>query len=246
MPLGASGAVLNITATEGTAASFVSAWPTGDTQPNASILNVNPGQNLPNMVTVALSADGRLNLFNFAGSVHLIADVAGFLIPGSGGTGPAGPQCPPGPPGPTGIPPQQTLQIGAYAASLPATVSPLTDGCVDFAGGAADFVRLDLSLPLGADITAVRVRYQDTSATGALAASVHMVTFTAGTIQDSILGPAVSSAPPPAVGMLNLDLGGDPEAVIATRIYYINVNVATTAAPGSTRFCGASVDYTLT
>lgn len=159
----------------------MSAWPTGDTQPNASILNLSAGQNLPNMVTVALSPYGRLNLFNFAGSVHLIADVAGYLVPGSGGTGPAGPQGPPGPPGPTGIPPQQTLQLSAYAAS--------------------DFVRLDLSLPLGAKMTAVRVRYQDTSPTAALAASVHFVNFSAGSIQDDILGPAVSTAPPPVVGL---------------------------------------------
>lgn len=163
----------------------------------------------------------------------------------AGATGPAGPTGPQGPPGPTGIPPEQTLALGAYASSLPGSASPLTGGCINLNGGATDFVRLDLPLPNGAVITAVRVRYQDTSVSAALAASVHAVTFTAGSIMDDVLAPAVSSAPPPVVGLLDLDVGGDPAPVSATRIYYVNVNVAATAAPGFTRFCGASVDYTL-
>lgn len=101
VPADATGVVLNITATEGTEASFVSAWPSGESQPNASVLNVNVGLNLPNMVTAALGAGGRLDLFNLNGRVHLVADVAGYLVPGSGGgtQGPQGPQGPAGPPG---------------------------------------------------------------------------------------------------------------------------------------------------
>ena len=176
----------------------------------------------------------------------LAADFKAGQLP-AGATGPAGamgPQGLQGPPGPTGIPPEQTLALGAYASSLPDSAAPLTGGCINLNGGATDFVRLDLPLPNGAEITAVRVRYQDTSPSAALAASVHFVTFTAGSISDDVLAPAVSSAPPPVVGLLNLDLGGDPAPVSATRIYYVNVNAAL-HADGFTRFCGASVDYTL-
>ncbi len=125
IPADATGAVLNITATEGSAASFISAWPTGDPQPEASILNINPGQNLPNMVTVALGAGGQLDLFNYAGSVHLVADVAGYLIPGGGGggvgpQGPAGAVGPVGPGGPAGPPGMSGYQIVSAFVTVPA------------------------------------------------------------------------------------------------------------------------------
>jgi hypothetical protein len=107
IPLDATGVVLNLTATEGTEPSFVSAFPTGEARPNSSVLNVNPGHNVPNMVTAALGQGGRLDLFNLAGTVHLAADVAGYLVPAalSGAVGgPPGPQGPVGERGPQGPP----------------------------------------------------------------------------------------------------------------------------------------------
>jgi hypothetical protein len=88
IPADATGVILNITATRATAASFVSAWPTGEAQPTTSILNFQAGADIANMVTTTLGAGGSINLFNSQGSVDLIADVAGFLTP-SGGTAPA-------------------------------------------------------------------------------------------------------------------------------------------------------------
>lgn len=102
VPPDATGVILNITASEATAASYVSAWPTGTPQPNSSVLNFTAGEDIANMVTATLGADGGLHLFNSAGSVHLVADVAGYLLAGDaqGTPGPAGPQGPQGPAGP--------------------------------------------------------------------------------------------------------------------------------------------------
>lgn len=80
VPANATGVVMNVTATQTTAAGFVTVWPAGEVQPTTSNLNVNPGQDVPNLVTVKLGAAGRLGVFNFGGGVQLIADVAGYYI----------------------------------------------------------------------------------------------------------------------------------------------------------------------
>jgi len=104
VPADAVGVVLNITGTLTTAATYITAWPTGTPMPTASVLNLTPGIDAPNGVTALLGDGGRLSLFNFTGSTHLIADVAGYLVPAGGaGTGPQGPQGPQGPAGPTGV-----------------------------------------------------------------------------------------------------------------------------------------------
>ncbi|HEX3621684.1 MAG TPA: hypothetical protein VHT97_05140 [Acidimicrobiales bacterium] len=69
--------MLNLTAAEPTAESFVTAWPDGQLRPFASNLNVLPGQTVPNLVVVKLGSGGKVDLYNNAGSTHLVADVAG-------------------------------------------------------------------------------------------------------------------------------------------------------------------------
>lgn len=81
VPAEATAVVLNLTATEPTAAGFITAWPAGQPRPLASNLNVVPGQTVPNLVTVGLGADGAISLYNFAGATHLIADVQAYVIP---------------------------------------------------------------------------------------------------------------------------------------------------------------------
>ena len=103
VPADAVGVVLNITGTEATQRTYVTAWPTGNVHPTASVLNLTPGIDAPNGVTALLGIGGRLSLFNFTGSTHLVADVAGYLtLAGASGQGPAGPTGPQGPAGPTG------------------------------------------------------------------------------------------------------------------------------------------------
>ena len=85
---GVSAVVLNVTVTEPTADSFLTAWPYGDGGPDASNLNYGPGQTVPNLVVVRVGSGGKVNLYNFAGSTHVIADVAGWF--GTDRTTPAG------------------------------------------------------------------------------------------------------------------------------------------------------------
>ncbi|MCU1393459.1 MAG: hypothetical protein JWM34_1887 [Ilumatobacteraceae bacterium] len=79
---GASAVVMNVTATNPTESSFVTVWPTGADRPLASNLNVVAAQTVPNLVVVPVGADGRVSMFNNAGSIDLIADVEGYFAAG--------------------------------------------------------------------------------------------------------------------------------------------------------------------
>ena len=66
------------TGTKPSASSFLTVWPSDVSQPLASNLNFSPGESIPNLVTVKLSATGTVNIYNFAGTVHVIADVVAY------------------------------------------------------------------------------------------------------------------------------------------------------------------------
>ncbi len=79
VPSGAAAVVLNVTATDATAAGFITVWPTGRAQPLASTLNLTrPGDTTPNLVIVPLGVGGRVSLFSQAGA-NLLADVTGYV-----------------------------------------------------------------------------------------------------------------------------------------------------------------------
>jgi hypothetical protein len=74
---GVSAVVMNVTATEATAAGYVTAWPDGD-RPTTSNLNVEGvGQTIANQVVTPVGSDGSIRLFTQSGA-HLIADVTGW------------------------------------------------------------------------------------------------------------------------------------------------------------------------
>jgi len=76
---GVGAVALNVTATAPSATSYVTVWPAGATQPNASNLNLRAGVTTPNMVIVALGVGGQISLFNEAGTTDLIVDVLGWF-----------------------------------------------------------------------------------------------------------------------------------------------------------------------
>lgn len=81
VPAGASAVALTVTAVSPTSSTDVRVYPTpsGATAPPVvSNLNVRPGPPVPNVVIVKVGADGKVRLRNEAGSVHLLADVAGW------------------------------------------------------------------------------------------------------------------------------------------------------------------------
>jgi hypothetical protein len=87
VPVGATAAVLNVTATNPTRQSFLTAWPTGATRPTASNLNFSPGQTVPNLAEVGLGSNGQVSVFNAAGSADVVVDVEGYVAPAPAGTG---------------------------------------------------------------------------------------------------------------------------------------------------------------
>jgi hypothetical protein len=74
---GVSAVVLNVTAVGPAAGGWLTLYPTGAPQPNASDLNFGPGQTRANLVVVRVGADGRVNVFASA-ATHFIFDVAGW------------------------------------------------------------------------------------------------------------------------------------------------------------------------
>ncbi|HEX5401359.1 MAG TPA: hypothetical protein VFX16_03550 [Pseudonocardiaceae bacterium] len=83
VPVGTTAVVFNLTGTDATGSSFVTAWRAGSTRPGVSNLNIVAGATTPNMVTVAVGADREVNLFNSVGTIDLVADLAGFYSPTS-------------------------------------------------------------------------------------------------------------------------------------------------------------------
>jgi alpha-tubulin suppressor-like RCC1 family protein len=79
---GVGAVVLNVTAANSTASSFITAWPTGATMPNASNLNFVPGSIVPNLVTVPTGTNGQVSFHNQSGSTDLIVDVEGWFEAG--------------------------------------------------------------------------------------------------------------------------------------------------------------------
>jgi hypothetical protein len=82
---GVSAVVLNVTATQPSAGTYVTVWPSGVARPVVSSVNVRAGQTRANLVTVPVGSDGRVRLYNNSGRVHLIADVQGYYREGAGG-----------------------------------------------------------------------------------------------------------------------------------------------------------------
>ena len=80
---GVAAVVLNVTAVSPSGTGYVTVWPSGFSQPNASNLNFIPGQTRPNLVVSGVGSNGRVTLFNSAGTTDIVVDVLGWLAPGS-------------------------------------------------------------------------------------------------------------------------------------------------------------------
>jgi hypothetical protein len=81
VPSTATAVVLNLTAVGATKGTYVTAWPAGKTRPTVSNLNVASTTPTPNLAVVPIGANGSISLYNFAGSVNLIADISGYFAP---------------------------------------------------------------------------------------------------------------------------------------------------------------------
>jgi Tol biopolymer transport system component len=85
IPSNATAVVLNVTSTEAsTANGYLTVWPFGETRPNTSSLNLQPGANVPNLVTVKVGSQNRVSIWTNTGTVHAIVDIFGYYAPDAG------------------------------------------------------------------------------------------------------------------------------------------------------------------
>jgi hypothetical protein len=84
---GVTAVVLNVTATDPTASSYVTVYPDGQTRPVASNLNFTPGETIANLVTVPVGGDGMVDFYNNSGSTDLVADLDGYYAAGAAEAG---------------------------------------------------------------------------------------------------------------------------------------------------------------
>jgi hypothetical protein len=87
---GVSAVVLNVTATNPTAAGYLTIFPGGGIRPLASNLNFVPGQTVPNRVVAKVGSNGQVSFFNFQGNTDVVADVGGWFTDGSDATATGG------------------------------------------------------------------------------------------------------------------------------------------------------------
>jgi len=86
VPANASAVVVNATVAAGTKASFLTVYPDGASMPTASNLNFAAGQTVANRASVGVGSDGRIEVYNHAGTVNVDIDVDGYYS-GGGGSG---------------------------------------------------------------------------------------------------------------------------------------------------------------
>jgi L,D-peptidoglycan transpeptidase YkuD (ErfK/YbiS/YcfS/YnhG family) len=80
VPANATAVVLNITATNASEATFISAFAGGTPRPDTSTLNVHPRQDTANLAIVPLGQGNTVRFYNSAGDTHVIADVFGYIL----------------------------------------------------------------------------------------------------------------------------------------------------------------------
>ena len=75
---GADAVVLNLTVVKPSAGGYATVFPCGTDQPNASNLNFNAGQTIPNAVLTKIGDNGEVCIFN-SQPTHLVVDANGFV-----------------------------------------------------------------------------------------------------------------------------------------------------------------------
>ncbi|MGW4109820.1 hypothetical protein ACWEFJ_02970 [Actinosynnema sp. NPDC004786] len=83
---GVSALYLRIVAISPTANTYLTAWPDGTARPSVSMVNVMAAQTLSNGAIVRPGANGRISVFNYAGTAHLLVEAHGYFTTSTGAT----------------------------------------------------------------------------------------------------------------------------------------------------------------
>jgi hypothetical protein len=84
VPADAEAVVLNLAASGASAPTYLAAYPDGTPRPLVSNVNVSSTAAVSNLDIVPIGSDGKIDVYNGAGSVNAIVDLAGYF---EGGTG---------------------------------------------------------------------------------------------------------------------------------------------------------------
>ena len=79
VPPGATAVVMNVAATNVSAPSYVSVWPSGEDPPGTSNLNLLPGQTIANLVICRIGDEGSVEIGNPRANCDVLADVLGYF-----------------------------------------------------------------------------------------------------------------------------------------------------------------------
>ena len=78
VPATADAVVINVTATESSANSFLTVYPAGTTQPTASNVNMAAKETIPNLVTMKVGAAGQILFATNSGDTDVTGDLVGY------------------------------------------------------------------------------------------------------------------------------------------------------------------------
>ncbi|WP_042404320.1 PKD domain-containing protein [Streptacidiphilus carbonis] len=152
---GATAVLLDITETNATASSYVTAYEPGTSRPNTSDLNFVAGETRSTTVVAPVDAQGRVSLFNQSGSVDLLASVEGFYLPFGPTTDPVNAPMTP-------VTPVRVLDTRSGVGAHKAPMGPTSDLSFKVAG-------VD-GIPAGATGVLVNLTAIDSTANGYLTA----------------------------------------------------------------------------
>jgi hypothetical protein len=232
VPANATGVVVTITGTEATQNTFVTATPTGSPRSTTSVLNVSPGVDIANTITVALGTNGQIDLYNNGGKVHLIADVTGYLLPATGTS--------------TTTPHVETttVEFNAFSGTGINLGAPtFSDGCVNL--GTNGELYLDLPLPHGAAVSKVDFRYFDNDIANATFAliEVDQQPFAAPSPGPTLGNSQTQSTGQVGYGVASITPTGADQVSATVRYQILALSLGISQPGNLEKFCGASVEY---
>jgi hypothetical protein len=230
VPANATGVVLTITGTNATTNTFVTATPTGTPRSTTSILNVTRGVDIANTVTMAVGTNGQIDLFNNAGTIDLVADVTGYLLPA--GTGSSTPHVV-----------TTTLEFNAFSGTGRNLGFPdLADGCVNL--GATGELYLDIPLPRGAAVSKVDFRYFDNDIANQtfVLYEIDQQPFAPPTPGATLGDSQTQSTGSSGYGVASITPTGADQVSGTVRYQILALSLGVTGG-NQEKFCGASVEY---
>jgi hypothetical protein len=235
IPTTAKAVSLNVTAVGATQPTFLTLWATGQTRPLASSLNPTPGQPpTPNAVTTNVDTNGRFNIYNLQGNVHVLADINGYYTDHNHDD-----RYYTKTQVDTGRVVSQSFSPFGMVFTGTASTSTYNSCPTRPTGGGTGVLALDL--PAGAHIDAISASVLDDGSPNAYTVTVNQSSVTATGLDFTLMGTA-SKGPSPTFGVTSVDLSPSIDTTINagdTLTLYFSTVV------NSNAICGVTVEYTL-